>query len=118
MAHHPVILYATRDCPTCEVARQFLRGRGVAFTELDASSDARIVRDLVRLAGAAVVPTILIGDDAQVGWDQARVAEMLDDPLPDEEDQLTVIFREIELQLKKEEPGEGGEAVPSDPEEE
>lgn len=103
MAHHPVVLYAIRECPTCERARTFFRERGVAFTELDVTSDAQIVRDLTRMAGEAVVPTIVVGDDVQVGWDASRVAEMIDDPLPDEEDQLTVIFEEIERELEEEE---------------
>lgn len=102
MTRHPVILYATHDCPTCERARAFFRERDVPFTEVEVTSEARIVRDLARMAGEVVVPTIVVGDDVQVGWDAARVAEMIDDPLPDEEDPLIVIFEEIERELEEE----------------
>lgn len=102
MPDAPLVLYVTAGCPLCDSARAFLRGRGAEFHEIEVKADTDELRVLVRLAGAAVVPTIVRGDDVQVGWDEARVAEMLDDPLPPEEDELGAIFEEIKRDLERE----------------
>jgi glutaredoxin 3 len=103
-----LVLYSLRECPHCEAAREFLRGRGIAFVERDVREEAGAIRDLARLTGESVVPTIALGDDVQVGWDAARVAEMLDNPLPPEEEDLllAVIEEAIRSDSEEEEPAD------------
>lgn len=96
MTDRPVVLYATRGCPVCDAARSFLRERGVAFTDVEVREEAASLRDLVRLSGRAVVPTIVVGADVQVGWDAARVEDMLAHPLPPADDDLNVVFEDEE----------------------
>lgn len=101
-----VVLYATGGCPRCEAARAFLQARGVEFADIEVKANPAALHELIRLVGHALVPTIVVGDDVQAGWDSARVAEMLDDPLPLGEDEVTVVFREVERELDREESGE------------
>lgn len=88
----PIILYTTHGCPKCEEARAFLRDRGVAFEDVEVKGNAVAVSELTRLAGHAVVPTLVVGDDVQVGWDPSRADDMLAHPLPPEEDELAVLL--------------------------
>lgn len=88
MTDQTVVLFATRGCPRCEEARAFLRDRNVSFEDVEVKGNAKAVRELIRVAGHAVVPTIMVGDDVQVGWDASRVEDMLANPLPPEEDDL------------------------------
>jgi glutaredoxin 3 len=92
MNDRPVVLYATSGCATCQAARVFLRDRGVVFADIEVTADARFLRELVRVAGHAVVPTIVVGDDVQVGWDASRVEDMLANPLPAADDDLKIVF--------------------------
>jgi hypothetical protein len=76
----------------------------VVFTDIEVTEDARWLRELMRVAGHAVVPTIVVGADVQVGWDASRVEEMLTDPLPAAADDLKIVFGD-----EDEEPQDNGE---------
>jgi glutaredoxin len=102
-----IILYARRDCPNCQAARAFLVGLEVPFAFRDVQEDEPALRELTGLTGKAVVPTVVVGDDVQIGWDQSRVADMVQNPLPPEEDDNLLAF----LDDEEEPPGE----IPPDP---
>jgi glutaredoxin 3 len=104
MADRAVVLYSARGCAECERARAFLRERGIEFADVEATEDARTLRELVNASGKAVVPTIVVGDDVLVGWDQARVEEMLAQPLPPPEDDIVIDLGEDPGPLKDREP--------------
>ena len=101
MPPRPVVLYATAGCPRCETARAFLRARGIEFADVEIAGNPAALNRLSFLTGHIVVPTIVAGEDVQAGWDESRVAEMFDDPLPDEEDAIEAIFRDLERRLKE-----------------
>lgn len=73
-----IILYATADCPHCEVARAAIRATGQSWEERDPTSDPDTLKELLVRAASATVPTILIGNRALVGFDQDRFQQMLD----------------------------------------
>jgi glutaredoxin len=75
-----ITLYAIPDCPQCAAARAALRAAGQPFEELDPSISAEDLRELLSFAGSAVVPTIVVGGKALVGFDEDRLAEMLREP--------------------------------------
>jgi glutaredoxin len=75
-----VVLYATPDCPHCAEARAALRAAGASFDERDPSTNAEVLRELLSFAASAVVPTIVVGGTALVGFDQDRLAHMLLEP--------------------------------------
>jgi glutaredoxin len=81
-----VVLYALRECPQCDAARAFLQVRGVSFVERDIRLEAGAIEDLTKLTGESIVPTVVVGRDVQIGWDEVRVSDMLDNPLPPEEE--------------------------------
>jgi len=86
MTDDPVILFTLRECPQCEAARAWLRGRGVPFVERDIHAESGAIEDLTKLTGASVVPTVVVGQDVQIGWDEIRVSDMITNPLPPEEE--------------------------------
>ena len=75
-----VVLYATPGCPHCAAARAALRAAGNSFEERDPSTSADVLRELLSFAAAAVVPVIVIGGTALVGFDEDRLAHMLLEP--------------------------------------
>ena len=75
-----VVLYATSECPHCAAARAALRAAGESFDERNPSTSAEVLRELLSFAASAVVPTIVVGGTALVGFDEDRLAHMLIEP--------------------------------------
>jgi len=62
-----VEIYTTQTCPYCIAAKQLLRKKGVAFTEIDVGRDPDLRQAMTRRAnGGRTVPQIFI-DGTHVG---------------------------------------------------
>ncbi len=64
----PVTLYTTSVCPYCTSAKQLLQSRGVAFEEVDLSSNPTLRAELSEKTGMRTVPMVFIGDDCIGGY--------------------------------------------------
>jgi glutaredoxin 3 len=63
-------IYTTRYCPYCIAAKRLLSQKGVEFTEIDVSADAkRRGRMVARANGRMTVPQIFIGSIHVGGYD-------------------------------------------------
>ncbi len=58
----PVTIYTTPICPYCTSAKQLLKRKDVAFTEIDVSRDASARQTMMTKSGRHTVPQIWIGD--------------------------------------------------------
>jgi glutaredoxin 3 len=74
---HRVLVFTTPTCPWCQRAKTYLRGRGVAFREVDVTRDPRAASDLVRRTGRTGVPVIEIDGRPVVGFDQRQIDRLL-----------------------------------------
>ena len=65
----PVTIYTTSYCPYCVRAKDLLKRKGAAYTEVNAEDDA--VRDamIAKAGGRRTVPQIFIGDSHIGGCD-------------------------------------------------
>lgn len=73
-----VIIYSTPTCQYCQSAKEFFDEKGVEYTEHDVSEDADKRSEMIEMTGQMGVPVIKVGDqEAVVGFDRAKVAEML-----------------------------------------
>ncbi len=72
-----VVVFSTPTCSYCSVAKRYLRERGISFTEVDVSRDPRAAQDMVRRSGRQGVPQIDIGGRIVVGFDRARIDQLL-----------------------------------------
>ncbi len=72
-----VTIYTTPTCQYCSVAKQFLRERGIGFTEYDISKDHKKMVEIVSRTGRASVPVIEIDGEFIVGFDKHRLAKKL-----------------------------------------
>lgn len=91
MTNPSIVLYVARGCSQCETAKACLEAYGASFTEVVVTDDARSLRELVKAAGEAVVPTLVVGVDVQIGFDRARFEDMVANPLPPDDDPLSVL---------------------------
>jgi len=64
-----VIIYRTPYCPYCVRAAMLLKGKGVAFREIDVSDDPEARARLLRQTGQRTVPQIFINGVSVGGYD-------------------------------------------------
>jgi glutaredoxin 3 len=65
----PITLYTTNYCPYCVRAKDLLKRKGAAFTELNVEDDAAREAMIVKAGGRRTVPQIFIGDTHVGGYD-------------------------------------------------
>ncbi len=64
-----VIIYSTSWCPSCVSAKRLLESKNVKYEEINIE-EVNISREkLVKIAGAATVPQIIINDTPIGGFD-------------------------------------------------
>ena len=59
------------------MAKDFFAENNIAFTEHDVASDLDKRAEMVDMTGQMGVPVIRIGDDVVIGFDEAKVKELL-----------------------------------------
>jgi glutaredoxin len=77
MARYPVTLYSTKNCPSCDRARQARRGRGVPFNEYAISTDADFTVFQSRIGGTTF-PVVLVGAQTLKGYSASDLSGYLD----------------------------------------
>jgi glutaredoxin 3 len=72
----PVTIYTTSWCPYCSAAKALLRGKGVAFTEIDVEKTAGSRASMVQRAGGRTsVPQVFIGETHVGGCDDLHALD-------------------------------------------
>lgn len=65
----PVLVYSTRICPYCMLAKRLLTGKGVAFDEVMVDRDDKLRAEMMERSGRRTVPQIFVGDTHVGGFD-------------------------------------------------
>jgi glutaredoxin len=73
-----VVMYVSKSCDPCDLARIYFKHRGVSVTEKDATDDLNTQAELKKTAGVLTVPTIVIGKTVLKGFDKSQVDGALD----------------------------------------
>lgn len=71
-----VIIYTTPTCSYCAQAKEFMKEHNVPYVEHDVATDAEKRQEMIELTGQMGVPVIVVGDEAMVGYDQKKLAEL------------------------------------------
>jgi glutaredoxin len=80
----PITIYGTTWCADCRRAKQFLKERGVAFSEVDVDEDPDAEELIMKVNdGRRKVPTIKVGDRyfASSPFDPYQISSELNIPL-------------------------------------
>ncbi len=72
-----VVVYTTPTCPYCTQAKEFLTRRGVRFVEKDVSRDPAAAQEMIRISQQRGVPVITVDGQVVVGFDRARLEQLL-----------------------------------------
>lgn len=71
-----VVVYSSDSCTYCVQAKNFLKENNIEFVEKNVSSDMDARRDLMS-KGHMGVPVIYVNDTEIVGFDKAKLVELL-----------------------------------------
>lgn len=79
MANFPVTLYVSADCKEgCESGRDYLKARGIPFTEKNVASNEDIAALKKLVGGEAAVPVLTVGTKTAKGWLKEDWQRLLD----------------------------------------
>jgi glutaredoxin 3 len=81
-----VIVYSTPQCPFCTMAKAYLTGRGIRFTEYDVSKDRQRAEEMIAKTGQGGVPVLQINGRMIVGFDRDQIDTALSKPPPPKRD--------------------------------
>ncbi len=72
-----VEIYSTPTCTFCHYAKDFFNENNIAFTEYNVGSDLEKRKEMVEKSGQLGVPVIDIDGEITVGFDEARLRQLL-----------------------------------------
>jgi glutaredoxin 3 len=70
-------IFTTPQCARCRAAKEFFADRKLDFEEVNVEGDFGALRKMIRLSGAKSVPVIQMGEQVIVGFERARLEELL-----------------------------------------
>lgn len=71
-----VTIYSTPTCHFCQLTKEFLKERNVAFTEHNVASDLEKRQEMIQKSGQMGVPVILVDDEVIVGFDKPKLESL------------------------------------------
>ena len=72
-----IVVYSTTTWPWCFRAKEYLSKKGVSFTDYNVGADREKAKEMIQKSGQMGVPVIIIGDEIIVGFNQAKIDELL-----------------------------------------
>ena len=72
-----VKIYTTPACVYCKMTKDFFAANKVAYQELDVAADAKAREEMITKSGQFGVPVTDIGGQLVIGFDRARLSELL-----------------------------------------
>lgn len=72
-----VTIYSTPACTFCNMAKDFFQANNVEYTEYNVAEDEAKREEMVEKSGQLGVPVIFIGEEMIIGFNEAKVKELL-----------------------------------------
>jgi len=72
-----VTIYTTPTCGYCKLAKEFFQENNVEYEEYDVAADEAKRNEMIEKSGQMGVPVIYVDDEMTIGFDKARLSELL-----------------------------------------
>ena len=72
-----IIIYTTPTCVYCKMTKEFFKEHNVAYEERDVSTDTKAQEEMIAKSNQLGVPVIDIDGQVTVGFDKAKLSELL-----------------------------------------
>ncbi len=77
MNTHRVKIYSTPGCPYCMRAKSYLEAKGIAYENIDVSTDTQGLEEMVKISGQMGVPVIIVDGQMVTGFDKTKLEALL-----------------------------------------
>ena len=77
MTDKEVVIYSTPTWPHCKRAKEYLSQKKITYLEYNVAGDKGKAKEMIQKSGQMGVPVIVIGDEIVVGFNQAKLDELL-----------------------------------------
>ena len=74
---HVIKIYSTPTCVYCRMAKEFFKEHNIDFTDYNVAEDAEKRDEMISRSGQMGVPIIDVDGQLIVGFDKARLMQML-----------------------------------------
>lgn len=75
-----VTIYTTPTCVYCKMTKAFFQEHKVSYAEKNVASDDKAREEMIQKSGQLGVPVIDIDGEIVIGFDKARLSELLHIP--------------------------------------
>jgi glutaredoxin-like YruB-family protein len=72
-----ILVYSTKTCPYCVMAKNWLRDKKIKFEDFDVGVDRKKAEEMIEKSGQMGVPVIEIDGEIIIGFDQAKIESIL-----------------------------------------
>jgi len=80
-----ITIYSTPTCHFCQMTKDFLKEKGITYTEFNVASDLEKRQEMIQKSGQMGVPVILVGNPSNpsgqaemiIGFDKERLVSTL-----------------------------------------
>lgn len=77
MSDKKVVIYSTPTCVYCQMTKEFLKSNNIPFEDKNVAEDEQARNEMIEKSGQMGVPVIFVGDEMIIGFDEARLRELL-----------------------------------------
>ena len=72
-----VTVYSTPTCSYCNLAKDYLREKGISFTDFNVAQDLKKADEMVKKSGQMGVPVLDVNGRVIVGFNKAEIEKAL-----------------------------------------
>ncbi|MEK6794563.1 MAG: glutaredoxin domain-containing protein [Spirochaetota bacterium] len=72
-----VTVYSTPSCGYCTMAKNYLRSKGIPYTDVNVAADRAKAEEMVRKTNQYGVPVLEINGSIVVGFDRPRIDALI-----------------------------------------
>lgn len=70
-------VYSTPTCPYCVTLKNFLKEKGIEFSDIDVSQSDKDLKEMVEKSGQMGVPVSDINGEIVAGFDRDKICRLL-----------------------------------------
>ncbi len=72
-----ITIYSTPTCHFCQMTKDFLKEKGINYTDFNVASDLDKRQEMIQKSGQMGVPVIFVGTEMIIGFDKERLISTL-----------------------------------------
>ncbi len=72
-----VVVYSTPTCPFCKRTKDYLSQKEIPYDDINVATDKEKAKEMIQISGQMGVPVIVIDGQIVVGFNQAKIDELL-----------------------------------------